>query len=108
MVFRSEGEFDRVAADGRADGASYGWTCHASLALLGSEDRQECLSYLGQSRESPPQSPPPPSTFHECPNKGLTNCSILKWLFVKESILLVFVEHKRDQWAVSKTAGVIC
>ena len=47
MVFRAEGKFDRVAADGRADGASDGWAGDLALALVG-EDRQECLSYFGR------------------------------------------------------------
>ena len=34
MVFRAEGEFDRVAADGRADGASDGWTGNVAVAIL--------------------------------------------------------------------------
>jgi len=35
MVFRIESEFDRVAADGRADGASDGWAGDLALALVG-------------------------------------------------------------------------
>ena len=34
MVFRAEGEFDRVTEDGRADGASDGWAGNAALAIL--------------------------------------------------------------------------
>src|SRR5207302_8920240 len=34
MVFLAEGEFDRFTEDGRADGASDGWSGIAALALL--------------------------------------------------------------------------
>src|SRR5260370_37903795 len=36
MVFRAEGQPDRVAADGRGDGASDGWAGRAALAILNS------------------------------------------------------------------------
>jgi len=34
MVFRAKGQPDRVAADGRADGASDGWAGHIAVAVL--------------------------------------------------------------------------
>jgi hypothetical protein len=48
MVFRAEGEFDRVAADGCGDGASDERAGDFTLAIVRSEDRQECLSYWGR------------------------------------------------------------
>ncbi len=42
MVFRAEGESDRVAADGGADGASDGWTGDAALAIV-EESRQSTV-----------------------------------------------------------------
>ena len=46
MVFRIESEFDRVAANGRGDGASDGWAGDAAVAVVNKGDRQECLSYF--------------------------------------------------------------
>src|SRR5882762_3208625 len=34
MVFRAEGQPDRVAADGRGDGASYGWAGDIEMAVV--------------------------------------------------------------------------
>ena len=34
MVFRAEGQPDRVAADRRADGASDGWAGNVAVAIL--------------------------------------------------------------------------
>jgi len=59
MVFRAESEFDRVAADGHADGASDGWTGDVALAIISMAGRQECLSHKGAAPLTPGLSHPP-------------------------------------------------
>ena len=54
MVFRAEGQFDRVAADGCGDGASDGWASDTALAIVSGEDRQECLFHLSSVVDPPP------------------------------------------------------
>ena len=54
MVFRAESEFDRVAADRRADGASDGWTGDVALAVVNKADRQECLCHLENRKPKTP------------------------------------------------------
>jgi hypothetical protein len=46
MVFRVEGEFARVAADGRGDGAPDERAGDVAVAVLNKAHRQECLCYF--------------------------------------------------------------
>src|SRR5690348_6519312 len=90
MVFRAESEFDRVAADGRGDGASDGRDRDAAMEVL--NKAQAGMPVLqGRSARSSGgiRTPHSPINLYEYQRKGLTEYSFRKSLILKGTILVV-------------------
>src|SRR5437660_10805905 len=104
MVFRAEGEFDRVATDGCADGASDGRAGDAEVEIV-EEDRNRMplkVSVLTEveirARDgSPPYvlpTPTPGINLHEYEKKRVTEKAFRKPLILKGAILVVLGLHR--------------